>query len=1126
MNHATPVRPEHLRICSHRGAVEQCARAASGPATGTLVLEGFLTFEQLFERLGAPTGRRYAGPWVTFFLVRALLARCGPAGGTDACLSSNDADSHDKYDIRDISDDRDICDDHEVCVCGDHDDHGGPRASACDPRSVKAAQRALDELRSSGITAEHLRRAQLPATATALVSLLAQYGQALDAAGLFDDADRQRDAVLAVAQGRAPWLAAYRDVTVEGGATFFASRTDLLRALAARGGDVTARVPFDPERRAAFAWAEAALHHLESCTAGTARLEVRLDSRTREGPLAELRAAQFSSRTVEQAPVKVLRVGSMREHAQAAGLAVLRWIESGIAPHDIVIAMPSGVEQSMGPAVVRELAQLGVAARLRHGPRLSRTRPARALMLALEAPQRGYLRDDIIALLDDLSFEVATPLGAFGPERLAELLRQAGVRSARVGGYRAPLLAWAKREGKRRDGEAFEAAVTAVADALEQLMATLARVAESASPHEQLASALALAQALGLCGATSCAAGQEAARALGIAPVTAPAAATTLAQRDRRAEGAPPECELVANVELARAIGVDAQASTAIDELLTTLCLAARTCASDAPVMTRHELAALIELTLGGLCLGSAAGPVGAIDVLTIDDLVETSVGRLVLLGIDASLMPRARASDMVLTEELRAAINRALGPRLLQASPMSGREPLSADARDYWLWLEALAACRDELLITCTRLDAHGDAGGYSDFVRELERSVAGVTHEFVPPYAASRVRCPAHARLRWAYGRGQRTGAVRLHTVGSAGTAACDALLRRIDGAGLARAERRAGVELERRRGFSSLAFAEADRSRLEATVLGRVQSTSRLDMLGKCAFRFFASCVLDLSHEELPRLGADAREEGSATHAAMCLVYRHLGKSGGMAAARREPEKALLGARRLVAESCDKVLAETNIHPLLRDAALETVQRAVQTCLRRDLDEAQGREPLVLEYPFDDRPGVAARALELPSPDRLRRVVVRGSIDRIDRTDRTECTECTECTERDAVELAVLDYKRSIINRSPGRHFQLPIYLAVALRDFGDSIGTVSAGWIDLRRGKTKWAIGPGTPREAFLAELSSELWQRLGLILSGNAAVDPDSTDLCNRCDVKGVCRYVPPVGDVDDQGEQS
>jgi hypothetical protein len=985
-----PERPRELSILPGRVALEQAAaRLPPGEARTT---DGLVLFEHLAARFGTPAGRRFAHPWTAALVLRDVLADCGAPW----------------------------------------------EPLACEPFAVRGVQRSVGELRAAGITAGHLAAPRKSAGLSALWRVLAGYEQALDHLGLFDDADRERHAVLAVLQGGRAALRGVERVRVEGGASLFGARLELLAALAAAGATVEVRLPYDPARRAAFAWPEASLHRLEA--RGLGGLELSHDPRVGQGPLARLRQAQLGEGRAPGAPARLLEVADAGAHARAVAGAVAGWLRAGVPPQEIAVACTD--LDASGPRVVRELAALGVRARLRAGPALAATRAGRTFLVALELAERGHPREDVIGLWYALGRGLRAGEATLGPAEVARLLRDSGVRSQRVSGYALPLARWA--EARHRPEEARQAEV--VAEALTALLAEL----DSIPAQGPLANLLGAAGRL---------------------------------HGSLFPEVAAPLLGSLADLALLTAGAREAEAQGGVADALVALEQAAEAARSAGP-SSRRELATLVAMALGEQRLRpTAAG--AAVAVLGPAELVEASFSRVALVGVDAGVFPAPESPDPVLTDELRWEINSLLGPRLLQHGPVSGREALRADARDRWLWLEALASARDELLVTCTRPEDGADTGR-SELVRELARSLElpGPT-PFVEPPGGLELHGRPHLLLAWA----QSTAAG-----GDPAARALDLELRRREPGRLEELERRLvlGRALDRPP-FSAGPLPAADRLALAEHVLGTVHSTSHLDHLGTCVFRYFAASLLHLEAEDLPTLGADARDEGRLAHAALEVLYEDVRRQGGLATLRQDPAGALARARLVLEAARSRLTAEVQVHALLEHAAVETAHAIALRLFTEDLAGAEPREPLAFEYRFDDRVSAVAPPLRVTTP-RGRELVVRGSIDRIDRVGAV---------------LEAIDYKRSPHKRPEGRHFQLPVYLAVAARDFGGA--ELTATWVGLRDRSRVTAVSP-TPAPELAPRLAADLGARLERLLSGDLSPDPEPVQDCRRCDYSALCRF--------------
>ncbi len=933
------------------------------------------------------------------------------------------------------------------------DTPGWPQSAAHDAYDVRAVQRALAELRGAGITAERLAGGS-EALCT-LAAMLAGYECALDAAGLADDADWERLGVLAAAQGRLPsHLRELRSVSVEGGGSLFGARADLLRALAARGVRVEIRMPWDSDRAAAFGWPDASMTLIE--TLGMPA-EVTHDARVGAGPLAPLRVAQFSRSVVDAAPVTLLHAASRAEHVRAVAERVAAWLREGVPPDEIAVATPSLDE--LGPLLVRELGGAGVPAVMRRGLSLAESVAGRVLTQALRLPASAFPREETLEVWRALDRAVESKTGRIAAAEAAHWVRQAGTRSQRLLGYREALLVLARQSEKSSRGLQAPAA-HAIADALESLMQVLSGVPERADLLGQLAACEEAVKALKL-----------AAQGPGFFPGDPDGA-----HEHRR--------------ELLVAEGQQAEAVAELSELLFELRLAARA-AEPKGEWTRDELADLVALLIKERRLSPRGLSAGAVGVHSIEEMVEARFRRVALVGIDVEVFPRPPRLDRVLHEELRIEINRRLGPKLLQSSAVSGRGALSGDARDSWLWLEALAAADEALLISYTTLA--GDDTGRSTVVDELLRSLGGPQVEVAAPsYAAAATTSRSRLLARWSL-LSLRRGAT-IADAGDLGLAQeLGSRLRAVMAERMAYVERRVGSEQElRARG--RMPFAPEDLAQLSAHFVERAHNASRLDLLGACRFRYFAAALLRLRQEDVPSLGADARDEGNAGHAALHRVYDALRARGGLTWARSHRKEAMGLAHSAFTASADDILRQVVIHPALRGAVLEDVWVVVETQLAADLaDGAQG-EAIAFEHAFHEGED-APPALVVKAPDGEREVVVNGSIDRVDRVG-----DCIVC----------IDYKRTPEQRPAGRHFQLPLYALVGLRDFGGA--TIRAAWVGLRDAKRLPVEDLPNDPIAAGEQVRVALWGRVDEVTHGNVQPDPYDRKLCERCDYAALCRF--------------
>jgi len=930
-------------------------------------------------------------------------------------------------------------------------DLGYWRSAAHEPVRVAALDHALMELRAAGVTSGHLGQSALSPALAELTALLGRYERQLDELGFADDADRARAAVLRVATGTLPvaWQAV-QTVVVEGGADLRGARLDLLRAFAARGVHVEVRLPWDSDRKELFQWSELSLAALEARP--TTALEVRTDPRTMTGPLAAFRAAHFGGGVAADAPVTAFSVAGVEEENRWAVNTVRRWLGMGIAADEMVLATPElGGRQE---ALLAALRRAGIAAYSPVGRRLLATRAGRVLEGVASLGQSDFRREDLLDLWADLGREVVAGEATLDAVQCARWVRLAGVRSARVAPYSDTLNRWAKQQ--RGQIPAFARATGQALDAVIGMLRQDDAPQSYSARVEQLTRVVA---------------------GLGLA-VHSP-------QWPEDPDGALAARRAVLLESAAELAGL-ADVASFIEEL------AAGRVLAGAPWRAR-EFSEWVSGWLHERQLPSTGFAGGSVLVTRLEELVETSYSRVCLFGIDGERFPSVAVPDPILTEELRAEVNQRLGPRLTQATPGGGATSLHANARDKWLWAEALASAGDELVLTYSAEIADE---GPSEVVEELYRTL-GRRADAAPPASYAQGSGQTTSGLVWQWSLvGLHTGA-RLAEPMPHGLAMAvgDELRAANAGTRLAEIELRVGRERQVVRAGVMAPLTEVAQAQLRAWHEARPLRTSALDGFGVCAFRYVARTVFGLEREEVPSLGPDAAEQGTAAHAALYLVYRDLMAHGGLVTARRDRDAALQRARTVVEAAADDVLREVVIHPALRGAALESAWAAVERILRRDLDTDEARELLTLEFRFDERPGAHAPSL-LVDMGRGLTLRIIGGIDRVDRV---------------GASLVVTDYKRTLKERPAGRHFQLPLYGLAALRQFGVPVA-IHAQWLGLRDAKAKVAEDlPSAPQD-LPTYVAMTLGARLHRLFDGQLAPDPMSEADCRGCEMAPLCRY--------------
>lgn len=343
------------------------------------------------------------------------------------------------------------------------------RKFAHDPVAVRAVHGALLELRTCGLTASVLSKSKkkLSAELGELIAILVAYEKMLEDKHLVDDADKWREAVLAVAQRNLPpQLAEVREVIVEGDADLFGSRGDLLRAFAAHGYEVTIRIPWDSAQKADFGWSEASLAVIEKTAQQSESLHVEHDAR----PMV--------------AKPRVIHVPEPAEQARRVAATVAAWVSSGIPPDSIAIATPD--PEGLGELIVEAMQRFNVPAHSRRGLPAARVRRVQAAIAAVGLGVGGYRREELL----DAWVALGSPVDGASPSRVAREVRASGARSPAVRDYREALTAKANTRFSA-SGEASGRAA-AYATALEEFMERWDAPTKAASLRAQVGALVAL----------------------------------------------------------------------------------------------------------------------------------------------------------------------------------------------------------------------------------------------------------------------------------------------------------------------------------------------------------------------------------------------------------------------------------------------------------------------------------------------------------------------------------------------------------------------------------------------------------------------------------------------------------
>jgi len=587
-------------------------------------------------------------------------------------------------------------------------DAGGPLAGLSPGAGLAGSLwRALAELRRGQVAPRDLRQAAsslegAPAARLALLSAaLEAYEERLVGLEALDGAGATRAAAEVVRRGAPPVAGGIDLLVLDGLSAASPAEWDLLSALVARAGRTRAILPYFPERPDLSAPAEPFLRGLESLHELTAVRDVevvlpRLDDRAPR--LAAVLAAVGggpADRPSGGAGLVLAAPGAGEAgEVEAAADAVLRLLDRGLSPEEVVLISPSP-RRAAGP-LRAALSARGVA--LAAGRGLSPTEVPLVGLLREAIAAGGRLNRTAAARLGSSSW--LSPDGAAG---LDGLLERAGAVEGRGPAAAALRRRAASLAGGKRGGE--RARLLREADRLEGLEAALAPLARTAPAGEH---ARHLSAAMGRLGLR------------------------------RRAARGPLE---VAARDLAALTAVEAAA----EEVVRAAELSGRAAASIPP--------SWFEELLGQVLDSSALTPhgepaAGAVELLGPEDVAGSPARAAVLLGCAEGGFPAPPAPEALLRDPERVALRRQLRRPAVAASAARRAEALHRA-------LVLFGAGTEALVFAWAARGPAGDGGPPAPLIQEALAAAgveppAGAPAE--PPLAAAptaRAALRAAARL-----------------------------------------------------------------------------------------------------------------------------------------------------------------------------------------------------------------------------------------------------------------------------------------------------------------------------------------------------------------------------------------
>ena len=225
-------------------------------------------------------------------------------------------------------------------------------------------------------------------------------------------------------------------------------------------------------------------------------------------------------------------------------------------------------------------------------------------------------------------------------------------------------------------------------------------------------------------------------------------------------------------------------------------------------------------------------------------------------------------------------------------------------------------------------------------------------------------------------------------------------------------------------------------------------QVMSSSKLERMAKCPFKYFLENVLEIEEpEELerePLEWLDAMERGSMLHSIYENFYREISQRGEKPD-RNKHEKRLLEIAR---EKAEEYRRET---PPPSEMVYEQEMREIfDSCrffLASEAEHSQGREPFLFEFYFGRGRGASSKfkggpaRLKLPSGGEIK---FSGIIDRVDRLDEGGC-EVIDYKTGSTYVYSGSDYFKN------GRQLQHALYALAVEKLARDDIQVTKSGYV---------------------------------------------------------------------------
>jgi RecB family exonuclease len=943
-----------------------------------------------------------------------------------------------------------------------------------------------------------------------LGELFLDYQKALRTRGWADRADRIQQATEALEAGLPTALRRFKRIELSGLYDFPTARLGLVlalwRACDRDGVDFLWELPagLSPGVDVAVDGLLGAVERVGQELAGGQVSKADLDAEGR--PLAWLGRVLFSDEETAPRPSPLERVSAPSVRAECVEIArrVRRWIDEGAAPGDIAIAYRDlgGEAETLEEA----LAELGVRGRARRGVPLGATATGRAFLSLPGLLDDGFRAEAVAALL--AGGRLSALVGRV-PDAPLKWFVRAGLRddllgdSVRKGAYVLRLGGLADRLRAGKDG--------AEAHAARRLLETCQRLFKACQEIPEEGSALAMV-----------AGWRRAIGALGIG--------ATAADFDPLETPAP----------ILRALATEQRAREALAGMAAALVAVLEETGAGAQRIRRRELQDLLWDAAADVNLAGAGGPLGAVRILELRELVGQRFEHVALGGFHEGRFPSEASRGGLLSDEERFAVNQAAKRDVFRslAGEQDGRLRWGL-AEDRLLLFQALAAAQTSAWVSFARVGADGRPSRPSAFFEELGRRVAGPVQILPAQVAPSLDAVQSERELRT---RLALEAAVRPELRLSTPELEDGVVAGAVTEPWLVEALRLAGIEAERQRFFANEACPPGPFSgALTGLALERTRakvafgpdhplSASALGVFGNCRFQGLLKNVLRLGSLEEVGEDLDARTRGTFWHAVLRELFQALGREGLLGKGADEVPEVLID------EAVRIAVAELERSAPVGHAALWALsQERAKAMVRRVLDAEDHGLPFGGTRVFSELAFGTKDAQPPFSSVRLQGTVEEGDVYLRGAIDRFDVAEDGG---------GVVDFKAKRLEKSTLAEnllvsdFQLPFYLH-AVRSGGHG-ATRRAGWMSLREAKVieldEVLAKEGTATVDDLLETEPARRQALASAGALNLAntvhgllravrsgdVGPRAHD-CAYCEYRAVCRVGAARGAETDEG---